>query len=118
MALEPALVIERLTNGNAIEPGLQGTALPKTANTAKRFQENFLGAVCGVGHIPEHAQNQVIDRAVVVRNQPVEGRFRSGLKLGDELGLIAAPREGTGPIGPCWPFPLASQVRALPSPHA
>ena len=99
MTLEPALVIESFANGDAIEPGLQRAALAEIANSAKRFQENFLSAVGGIGGISEHAEDEAIDRSVVMRDEPVEGSLRAGLQLVDEIGFIAAPREGTSPIG-------------------
>src|SRR5882762_3819487 len=86
MALEPALVIQRFANGDAVEPRFQRAALAETANAAKGFQENFLGAVSGIGSVAKHAENEVIDRRMVVRDEPVEGRLRAGLQLMDEFG--------------------------------
>src|SRR5271169_5581599 len=104
MALEPAFVIERLANGDAVNPGFQRAALAELANPPEGFQENFLRTVGRVGGIAEHAQNQVIDRGVVVGDQPVKCRFRAGLQLRDEFGFIAAPRKGADPFGHCRPF--------------
>ena len=91
VALEPALVIQRFANGDAVEPRFQRAALAEIANAAKGFQENFLGAVGGVGGIAEHAEDEVIDRGMIVGDEPVEGRLRAGLQLVDEIGFIAAP---------------------------
>jgi len=91
MALEPALVIQRFADGDAVEPRFQRAALAEIANTAKGFQENFLGAVGGIGSVAKHAEDEVIDRRMVVRDEPVEGRLRAGLQLMDEFGFIAAP---------------------------
>src|SRR5262249_5287130 len=92
VTLEPAAMIERLTNRDAIEPRLQRTAAEEIANPFERLEKNFLRGVGGVGCVPEHAENQVEDGGVVVRDQPVEGGFRAGLKLADELGFVTAPR--------------------------
>ncbi len=104
MALEPALVIQRFANGDAVKPCFQRAALTKITDAAKSLQENFLGAVGGIGSVAKHAEDKVIDRRMVVRDEPVEGRLRAGLQLMDEFGFIAAPRKGTGPIGHCRPF--------------
>jgi len=106
MTLEPALMIQRFANGDAVEPRFQRAALAEIANAAKGFQENFLGAVGGIGTVAKHAEDEVIDRRMVVRNEPVEGRLRASLQLMDEFGFIAAPRKGTSPIGHCMPFRL------------
>src|SRR6266581_1030262 len=104
MTLEPTLVIQRFANRDAVEPSFQRAALAETANAAKGFQKNFLGAIGGVGRISEHAEDEVIDRRMIVRDEPVEDRLRAGLQLMDEFGFIAAPRKGTSPIGHCRPF--------------
>jgi len=106
VTLEPALVIQRFANRDAVEPRFQRAALAEITNSAEGFQEDFLGAVGGIGSIAEHAENKVIDRSVVVRDKPVEGRLRAGLQLMDEIGFIAAPTKGTSPIGHCRPFRL------------
>src|ERR1700751_1224500 len=111
MTFEPAAMIQGLANGNAIQPRLQRTALTKVTDSFERFQEHFLSGVGSVGRIPQHAEDQVVDRGMVVGYQPVEGRFRAGLQLGDEVGFILAPREGTCPIGHGLPF-FALPVRA------
>src|SRR5882672_11757453 len=54
MPLEPALVVQRFTNRDAVKPSFQGTALAEIANAAKSFQENFLGAVGRVRSVAEH----------------------------------------------------------------
>src|SRR6266704_2260410 len=104
MTLEPALVIQRFANRDAVEPRFQRAALAETANAAKGLQENFLGAVGGIGSIAQHAENEVIDRCMIVSDEPVEGRLRACLQLVDEFGFIAAPAKGTSPIGHCRPF--------------
>src|SRR6266700_158531 len=104
MTLEPALVIQRFANRDAGEPRFQRAALAETANAAKGLQENFLGAVGGIGSIAKHAENEVIDRCMIVSDEPVEGRLRARLQLVDEFGFIAAPAKGTSPIGHCRPF--------------
>src|SRR4029077_4274779 len=73
MALEPAAIVESFANGDAIKPGLEGAALAKTANSFEGFQENFLSGIGGVCGIPEHSQDEVVDRPVVVGDEPVEG---------------------------------------------
>src|SRR4029077_18270303 len=55
---------------------------------------------------------EVIDRRMVVRDEPVEGRLRARLQLVDEFGFIAAPTQGTSQIGHCRPFRLAAGGRA------
>src|SRR6267143_1807080 len=106
MTLEPALMIQRFANSDAVEPRFQRAALAEIANAAKGLQENFLGAVGGIGSIAKHAEDEVIDRRMIVRDEPVEGRLRARLQLMDEFGFIAAPRKGTSPIGHCRPFRL------------
>jgi len=91
MTLEPALMIQRFANGDAVEPRFQRAALAEIANAAKGFQKNFLSAVGGIGSVAKHAEDEVIDRRMVVRDEPVEGRLRAGLQLMDEFGFIAAP---------------------------
>src|SRR5438477_12464901 len=112
VALEPALVVQRFTNRDAVQPRFQRAALAEIANPAEGFQENFLGAVGGIRSVAEHTENEVIDRSMVVRYKPVEGRLRAGLQLVDEIGFIAAPTKGTSPIGHCRPFRLADGKRA------
>jgi len=104
MALEPAPMIQGFANGDAIEPGLQRTALAKAVNSLEGFQENFLSGVGGVGGVSEHPKGEVIHGSVVVIDEPVEGGLRAGLQLVDKLGFVSAPREGTGPIGHGQPF--------------
>ena len=104
VALEPAAVIQCFANGDAVQPGLQGAALTEMANTLECLQENFLGGIGGIRSVAEHAEDQIENGTVVVSDQPVEGRFRTGLQLGDKVGFISAPREGTGPIGHDVPF--------------
>src|SRR5713101_9911629 len=106
VALEPALVIQCFANGDAVEPRFQRAALAEIADTAKGFQKDFLGAVGGIGSVAKHAEDQVIDWRMIVRDEPVEGRLRASLQLMDEFGFIAAPRKGTSPIGHCRPFRL------------
>lgn len=91
MALEPTLVIQRFANGDAVEPSFQGAALAEIANAAESLQENFLGAIGGVRSIAKHAEDKVIDRRMIVRDEPVESRLRARLELVDEFGFIAAP---------------------------
>ena len=91
MTLEPALVIQRFANGDAVKPRFQRAALTEIANAAEGLQENFLGAVGGVRSVAKHAEDEVIDRRMVVRDEPVEGRLRARLELVDEFGFIAAP---------------------------
>jgi len=86
-------VIQRFANGDAVEPRFQRAALAEIANAAKGFQKDFLGAVGGIGSVAQHAEDQVIDRRMIVRDEPVEGRLRAGLQLVDEFGFIAAPRK-------------------------
>src|SRR5258706_11889719 len=109
VALEPALVIQRFANGDAVEPRFQRAALAEIANAAEGFQKDFLGAVGGIGSVAKHAEDQVIDRRMIVRDEPVEGRLRAGLQLMDEFGFIPPPRKGTSPIGYCRPFRLAAE---------
>src|SRR5712691_5985252 len=104
VAFEPALVIQRFADGDAVEPRFQRAALAEIADAAEGLQENFLGAVGGVRSVAEHAEDKVIDRRMIVSNEPVEGRLRAGLQLMDDIGFIAAPRKGTSPIGHCRPF--------------
>ena len=84
-------MIQRFSDGDAVEPRFQRAALAEIADAAKGLQENFLGAIGGVGSIAEHAEDEVIDRGMVVGDEPVEGRLRAGLQLVDEIGFIAAP---------------------------
>src|SRR5579883_122123 len=99
MPLEPPAMVQRLANGDAVEPGLKRAALAKLPNSAKCFQEDFLCAVGGVGGVAKHTENEVIDRPVVMRHEPVKRRFRASLQLGDEFGFSATPGKGAGPIG-------------------
>ena len=104
MPLEPALVIQSFANGDAIEPRLQRASPAEIPYAAESLQENFLRAVGGVGSVAEHAEDQVIDRPVIMRDESVEGRLRACLQLVDEFGFVAAPRKGASPIGHCRPF--------------
>src|SRR6202158_474785 len=99
MTLEPALMIQRFADGDAVEPGFQRAALAEVANAAEGLQENFLGAVGGIGSVAKHGEDKVIARRMIVSDEPVEGRLRAGLQLVDEIGFIAAPRKGPSPIG-------------------
>jgi len=112
VAFEPALVIQRFADGDAVEPRFQRAALAEIADAAEGLQENFLGAVGGVRSVAEHAEDKVIGRRMIVSDEPVEGRLRAGLQLMDEIGFIAAPRKGTSPIGHCRPFRPAAGGRA------
>ena len=111
MALEPAAMIQGLADGDAVEPGLQRTALAETANSFEGFQENFLRGVGGIRGVSQHAENQIVDRTVVMVDEPVERRLRAGLQLGDKFGLIPAPRESAGPIGHGLPFFAYAELR-------
>src|SRR6267143_176006 len=112
MPLKPALVVQRLANGDAIEPSLQRAALAEIANAAKGLQENFLGAISRVRSVAQHAEDEVVDRRMIVGAEPVECRLRASLQLVDEFGFIVAPKKGTSPIGHCRPFrPVVSQHR-------
>src|SRR5882724_1339302 len=91
MPLEPALVVQRFANGDAVKPSLQGAALAEIANSAKGFQENFLGAVGRVRGVAQHAKDEVINRRMIVGDEPVECRLRACLQLVDEVGFIVAP---------------------------
>src|SRR5437870_7756885 len=104
MALEPSLVIQGLSDGDAVEPRFQRAALAEIADAAEGLQENFLGAVSGVRSVAKHAEDEVIDRRMIVSDKPVESRLRAGLQLVDEIGFIAAPAKGSSPIGHCRPF--------------
>jgi len=104
MAFEPALVIQRFADGDAVQPRLQRATLAEIADAAESLQENFLCAVGSIGSVAKHAKDEVIDRCMIVSDQPVEGRLRAGLQLVDEIGFIAAPAKGTSPIGHCRPF--------------
>src|SRR5271170_7404439 len=73
------------TNGDAIQPRLQRTALPESANPAKGAQENLLRHVGGVGRIRKNAVNQVVHPGVIIGDQPVERRVRARLQLGHQL---------------------------------
>jgi len=95
MPLKPALVVQRLANGNAIEPSFQRAALAEIANAAKGLQENFLGAISSVRSVAQHAEDEVVDRRMIVGDEPVECRLRASLQLVDEFGFIVAPRKGT-----------------------
>ena len=64
----------------------------------------FLRGIRSVGRIPEHAENQVVHRPVIVRDQPIKCGLRAGLQLTYKLSFISAPREGAGPIGHGLPF--------------
>jgi len=112
MAFEPAFMIQRLADGDAVEPRFQRAALAEMANAAKGLQENFLATVSGIGSVAKHAENEVIDRRMIVRDEPVEGRLRPRLQLMDEFGFIAAPTQGTSQIGHCRPFRPAAGGRA------
>ena len=83
----------------------------ESANAAKGFQENFLSPVGGVGTVSKHAKNEVVNGTMIVRDQPVESRFRTGLQLDDEFGFIVAPRQGASPIGHGRPFRFALALR-------
>src|SRR5439155_18914607 len=81
VALEPALVIQRFANRDAVKPRFQRAALAEIANAAEGFQKNFLGAIGGIGSIAKHAEDEVIDRRMIVRDEPVESRLRASLQL-------------------------------------
>src|SRR5271165_2842341 len=104
MPLEPAAMIQCFADGDAIEPGLEGAALAKVPNSLEGFQENFLSGIGSVSRITEHAEDEVVNRSVIMGDEPVEGGFRARLQLGDEFAFVAAPREGTSPIGHGLPF--------------
>src|ERR1700735_3631849 len=88
----PSPVIQRLANRNSVEPGLQRTAATESTDTTKRAQKNFLGYVGCVGCIRKNSINEVINRGVVIGDEPFESRVRAGLELSDQLRFIAAPR--------------------------
>src|SRR5260370_42555607 len=72
VALEPPLVVQRFSNGDAVQPRFQRTTLAKASDSTKRLQENFLGSVRRVRCVSQHAQDQVVDRAVIMRDQPIK----------------------------------------------
>ena len=75
VAFEPALVIQRFPDGDAIKPGFEGTAVTEAANSAESFEKNFLSAIGGIAGISQDSEDYVVDRGVIVGDQPVEGRF-------------------------------------------
>src|ERR1700675_2209473 len=79
MPFKPAPVVERFANGDAVQPSLQGTAVAETTYTAKCFQKNFLGAIGGIRSISEHTEDQIVDRSVVMSDEPDERSFGTGL---------------------------------------
>jgi len=89
--LEPAPVIQRFANGDAIQPSLQRTALPEAANATKSLEKHLLRAIGGVRRVTQHAEDEVVDRSVVVGYQPVKRSLRASLQLGDKLTFVAAP---------------------------
>src|SRR5207245_3832837 len=97
-------VIQSFANGDAIEPRLQRASAAEIPYAAESLQENFLRAVGGVGSVAEHAEDQVIDRSVIMGDEPVEGRLRASLQLVDEFGFVAAPSKGASRIGHCRLF--------------
>ena len=67
----------------------------KFADTAKDFDEDFLGEVGRFGAVLHGARQQGIDRLVIARDQPRERLLRSGLKFCDQcrlFGLEASTR--------------------------
>src|ERR1700747_863901 len=72
MTLEPAAVIQGFTNSDAIQPGLQRTTLAKAANAFEGLKKNFLRAVGSIAWIRQHAQDQVVHRGMVMRDEDVE----------------------------------------------
>ena len=111
VALEPAAIVESFADGDAIKPGLEGAALAKIANSFEGFQENFLSGIGGVCRVSEHSQDEVVNRSVIVSDEPVECGFRARLQLGNEFAFVATPGKGTSPIGhglPFWPTSSAA----------
>src|SRR5260370_36977390 len=97
MTLESTAVIQGFTNSDAVQPGLQRTALAKTANAFEGLEKNFPRAVSCIAGIGQHAQNQIEDRSMVVGNENAESGVQAGRQPRQELGFRTAPRTRAGP---------------------
>jgi len=99
MTPAPAAMVESLPDADTVKPGFEGAAAAEIANTAKGAKENFLSNIGGVGAIGEDAVNQVVNAGVVVRDEPIESRLRTGLQLGDQLRLVVCPGQRLCEVG-------------------
>ena len=91
MPPQPAPVIQRFADGDAVQPGLQRTAAPESPDAAKRLEKDILRDVGCVAGLRDHPGNEAVNRARIVRHQPVECRAGSALQLRHEFGFVLRP---------------------------
>src|SRR5580704_12344732 len=93
MPPQPAPVIQRLADGDAVQPGLQRTPASETSNPAKRLEKNVLRDIGGVTGFRDHPGDEAVNGTGVVRYEPVERGAGATLQLRHELGFVLRPWE-------------------------
>src|SRR5208283_2144037 len=67
---EPATVVVRFVNGNAVDPGTQAALLAKRADPPKYLQEHFLYNITSVVLTTEQPVDHPVDRLLILRGVP------------------------------------------------
>src|SRR5438445_1035394 len=91
MTPETAPVIQTLAHRDAIQPGLQGTAVTKRANAPECLQKHLLRHVGSIVRIAQYPGYDRVDRGVIVGHEPVESRFGAAAQLRHDLGFVLRP---------------------------
>ena len=78
LAGKPTAMVVRFIDGDSIDPGLQRTLAPETADGAKHLEENFLHDIGRIGGVRHQAIDDVVDRLLEPREQFLVGPIVSG----------------------------------------
>ena len=81
MARPPAPLVQRLMQRDAIDPGPQTRLALKMRDSAKNFDENFLGDIGCVAWVGKDAINQAVEWLLIAGNQPGKGILGTRFQL-------------------------------------
>ena len=70
----PALLVARLVDADAVDPGFEGRLAAEVPNGAEDAEKDFLGEVARFVPITEKMQRQLVDHPFVARNELRAGR--------------------------------------------
>src|SRR5271156_2347596 len=81
-------MVETEVGDDAVNPGIEGTLEPETAEVLVRLEEGFLIDVLRVGFRPREVQSEPQNRLIVMTHQDLEGRTVSLLRLPDQARVV------------------------------
>ncbi len=91
----PTPVVRSFMYRNPVDPGLQAGIGIEVLDPAKNLDEYFLGGVGRVRRVVQNPIYQAVYRLVVMRDEPFESIFRSGLQFGHDRGFRGADSHRT-----------------------